>query len=107
MIKILICDDEAIIRQGIRKILENFYGDIEVRECGDGMEGYKTMAVWNPDAVITDIRMPVLDGLAMIEKALAAGITTQYVVISGDEGREGNSAGGERKHRQGGPVHRK
>ena len=82
MIKILICDDEAIIRQGIRKILENFYGDIEVRECGDGMEGYKTMAVWNPDAVITDIRMPVLDGLAMIEKALAAGITTQYVVIS-------------------------
>ena len=44
MIKILICDDEAIIRQGIRKILENFYGDIEVRECGDGMEGYKTMA---------------------------------------------------------------
>ena len=38
MIKILICDDEAIIRQGIRKILENFYGDIEVRECGDGME---------------------------------------------------------------------
>ena len=40
MIKILICDDEAIIRQGIRKILENFYGDIEVRECGDGMEGY-------------------------------------------------------------------
>ena len=54
MIKILICDDEAIIRQGIRKILENFYGDIEVRECGDGMEGYKTMAVWNPDAVITD-----------------------------------------------------
>ena len=82
MIKNLICDDEAIIRQGIRKILENFYGDIEVRECGDGMEGYKTMAVWNPDAVITDIRMPVLDGLAMIEKALAAGITTQYVVIS-------------------------
>ena len=82
MRKILICDDEAILRQGIRKILETCYRDMEIRECSDGMEGYKTMAVWNPDAVITDIRMPVLDGLAMIEKAQADGITAQYVVIS-------------------------
>ena len=82
MRKILICDDEAIIRQGIRKILETCYRDMEIRECSDGMEGSKTMAVWNPDAVITDIRMPVLDGLAMIEKAQADGITAQYVVIS-------------------------
>ena len=37
MIKILICDDEAIIRQGIRKILENFYGAIEVRVFGGCM----------------------------------------------------------------------
>lgn len=82
MKKILICDDEAIIRMGIRKLLEQYRNDLEIRDCADGREGYKVMAVWNPDAVITDIRMPVMDGLAMIERAEEAGLTAKYVVIS-------------------------
>lgn len=82
MKKILICDDEAVIRLGIRKLLEQYRDDLVIRDCGDGMEGYKVMAVWNPDVVITDIRMPVLDGLAMIEKALEAGLSAKYVIIS-------------------------
>ena len=66
MKKILICEDEVIIRQGIGRILEGIYGSLELREAGNGEEGYRLMAVWNPDLVITDIRMPVMDGLAMI-----------------------------------------
>ena len=80
MKKILICEDEVIIRQGIGRILEGIYGSLELREAGNGEEGYRLMAVWNP--VITDIRMPVMDGLAMMEKAIATGITTRFIVIS-------------------------
>jgi len=80
--KILICEDEVIIRQGIGRILEGIYGSLELREAGNGEEGYRLMAVWNPDLVITDIRMPVMDGLAMMEKAIATGITTRFIVIS-------------------------
>jgi len=82
MKKILICDDEAIIRQGIHRIVESALTDVEIREADNGMEGYKTMAVWNPDVVIADIRMPVMDGLAMIEQAVQDGISTEYVAIS-------------------------
>ena len=82
MKKILICEDEVIIRQGIGRILEGIYGSLELREAGNGEEGYRLMAVWNPDLVITDIRMPVMDGLAMMEKAIATGITTRFIVIS-------------------------
>lgn len=82
MKKILICEDEVIIRQGIGRILEGIYGSLELREAGNGEEGYRLMAVWNPDLVITDIRMPVMDGLAMMEKAITTGITTRFIVIS-------------------------
>lgn len=83
MKKILICDDELIIRQGIRKILGSITGDdLEIKDADNGMDGYKIMAVWYPDLVITDIRMPVMDGLAMMERAIATGIHSHYIVIS-------------------------
>lgn len=39
-----------------------------------GWRGYKAITMWNPHVVITDIRMPVMDRLAMIEKAQADGV---------------------------------
>ena len=82
MKRILVCEDEDLIRKGICKIVESVCQDVQVQECDNGMEGYKAIAMWNPHVVITDIRMPVMDGLAMIEKAQADGARCSYVIIS-------------------------
>lgn len=82
MKRILVCEDEDLIRKGVCKIVESVCRDAEIRESDNGMEGYKTISMWNPHLVITDIRMPVMDGLAMIEKAQSEGAQCSYVIIS-------------------------
>lgn len=82
MKRVLVCEDEDLIRKGICKIVEGVCRDVQVQECDNGLEGYKAIAMWNPHVVITDIRMPVMDGLAMIEKAQADGAQCSYVIIS-------------------------
>lgn len=82
MKRVLICDDETIIRQGICALLSRTFGELEIREAENGMDGYKLMALWHPDVVITDIRMPVMSGLDMLEKAEQSRIPFTAVVIS-------------------------
>jgi DNA-binding NarL/FixJ family response regulator len=60
---VLICDDQPLMRQGFRMILAAA-GDIEVvGEAGDGREALAQVARYQPDVVLMDIRMPVLDGI--------------------------------------------
>ena len=68
MKRVLVCEDEDLIRKGICKIVEGVCRDVQVQECDNGLEGYKAIAMWNPHVVITDIRMPVMDGLRASRK---------------------------------------
>jgi len=64
MIKVLIADDEALVRAGIRSVLESA-GDIAVvAEAGDGRAAVDAALGSGPDVALIDIKMPVLDGLA-------------------------------------------
>ncbi|MET8751679.1 response regulator transcription factor [Streptomyces sp. NPDC004667] len=64
MIKVLIVDDEALVRTGLRMILQSD-PDIEViAEGSDGNEALAQVRAHHPDVVLMDIRMPHLDGLA-------------------------------------------
>ena len=64
MIRVLIIDDEALVRAGLQMILESA-GDITVvGEADDGAEAIEAVARCQPDVVLMDIRMPRLDGLA-------------------------------------------
>ena len=64
MIRVLLVDDQALLRTGFRLILEN-ESDIEVvGEAGDGAAGVRMARELRPDVVLMDIRMPVLDGVA-------------------------------------------
>jgi DNA-binding NarL/FixJ family response regulator len=64
MIRVLLADDQALVRAGFRALLDA-QDDIEVAgEAGDGEEAVRLTRMHRPDIVLMDIRMPVLDGLA-------------------------------------------
>lgn len=66
MAKLLIVDDDAVDRELARLCLENL--DIEVAEVGDGQAALEACAMDLPDLVLTDLRMPRLDGLLLVKK---------------------------------------
>lgn len=69
-IRVLIADDQTLVRTGFRVILEA-EGDIEVvAEAGTGAEAIRQAGLTTPDVILMDIRMPELDGLSATEQIL-------------------------------------
>jgi DNA-binding NarL/FixJ family response regulator len=67
-IRLLLVDDQQLLRQGLRLILEMEPGLHVVGEAGDGLEALKAYELLQPDVVLMDIRMPVLDGVAATQR---------------------------------------
>ncbi|GAA3126094.1 hypothetical protein GCM10020001_054030 [Nonomuraea salmonea] len=71
MIRVLVVDDEELVRSGLRLILEAS-GDIAVAgEARDGAEAVSAVRRLRPEVVLMDVRMPGLDGLAAAARILA------------------------------------
>jgi DNA-binding NarL/FixJ family response regulator len=71
VIRVVLVDDEQLVRSGLRMILESA-GDIEVvGEAGDGGGAVEQVRLHRPDAVLMDIRMPAMDGLAATRELTA------------------------------------
>ncbi|SFT04223.1 response regulator [Paenibacillus sp. BC26] len=82
--KLLIADDEQLMRQGImKKIQMSGLPITSVFEAGDGAEALRMLHEVKPDIVITDIRMPLMDGLTFLKEAAQAMPELQFIVISG------------------------
>lgn len=79
-IKILYIDDEAFIRQSATEYLR-YYCD-SVYEAKDGLEGFQRYQEIEPDIVITDIKMPKLSGLKLVEKIRQKDTKTQVIIIT-------------------------
>ena len=80
MPRILIIDDEKSIRNTLREILE--YEKYEVDEAKDGEEGLSFIAKNEYDVVLCDIKMPKMDGMEVLEKAVEMGKETQFIMVS-------------------------
>jgi DNA-binding NarL/FixJ family response regulator len=82
VIKVLIADDQELVRTGFRVILEA-EGDIQVvAEAENGHEAVRQSALATPEVVLMDIRMPVLDGLAATEQILRQPNPPTVVVLT-------------------------
>jgi DNA-binding NarL/FixJ family response regulator len=85
MIRVLIADDNAVIRQGVRALLTSSADDIEVvGEAATGREAIDQAEALRPDVVLLDIRMPVMDGVKAAER-LAAQCKVMMLTYSDDE----------------------
>jgi NarL family two-component system response regulator LiaR len=81
-ITVLIVDDHQVVRQGLRSYLE-MYDDIQViGEAGDGREAVELTARLRPNVILMDLVMPVLDGIAAIEKIKALGVGSQVIALT-------------------------
>lgn len=81
--RIVVIEDEIRIREGIAKLLKKLNKGYEVvGEAENGEEGLELLRNLRPDIVITDIKMPIMDGLEMLKAAYKEGIPSKAVVLS-------------------------
>jgi len=68
MIRVLVIDDQAVVRMGLATLIGSEEGLELVGEAADGRAGLSMIRATRPDVVLCDIRMPVLDGLALLRQ---------------------------------------
>jgi two-component system, response regulator PdtaR len=68
--RVLLADDETLIRMGMRAILQDL-GHVVVGEAEDGQQAVQQVAALDPDVVIMDVKMPVMDGLEATRRIMA------------------------------------
>ncbi len=84
MLKLIIADDERIIRESISTLINwNSLGIELIGLCSDGIEAYNMILDECPDIVLTDIRMPGLSGLDLIERISQTDLNIQFILLSG------------------------
>ena len=82
MIRVVIVDDQALMRSGLRLILEAEDDLAVVGEAGDGRAGVELVERARADVVLMDIQMPVMDGLAATRTILARPAAPAVVVLT-------------------------
>lgn len=86
MLRLIIADDESMIRETIPYLIDWKKSGIElVGVCQDGIEAYHMILDESPDIVMTDIRMPGLSGLDLVREVANLGLDTRFIILSGYE----------------------
>ncbi|WP_331748242.1 response regulator transcription factor [Streptomyces sp. NBC_00648] len=82
MIRVLLVDDETLVRQGIRLILEAAGDIVVVGEASDGSQVVDAVRTHRPDIVLVDINMPRVDGLAATRELLSGSFRPRVIVLT-------------------------
>jgi DNA-binding NarL/FixJ family response regulator len=82
MIKVVLADDHHLVRQGIRALLERDKRIQIVGEAPDGREALELITRHQPDVAIVDIRMPMPNGIMVIDQVQALKLPTKVIVLS-------------------------
>ena len=81
-IRVLLVDDQALLRLGFRMILDAEPGIDVVGEADDGAAAIRRATELRPDVVLMDVRMPGLDGIAATRAILAAGVPSKVLILT-------------------------
>jgi two-component system nitrate/nitrite response regulator NarL len=84
-VRILVADDHAIFRDGLRKLLEGSDEVTIVGEASNGNECVKMLSKLKPDILLLDLRMPEKDGLAVLEEVNFDSLPTRVIVLTAAE----------------------
>jgi Response regulator containing CheY-like receiver domain and AraC-type DNA-binding domain len=84
MLKLLLVDDEEFICKSIASLIDwNSYGISLIGICFDGVEAYHMILDEAPNIVMTDVRMPGINGLELIERISKMDLSTKFIILSG------------------------
>ncbi|MDK3258113.1 response regulator [Blastococcus capsensis] len=81
-VRVVVADDQPMVRAGLRSLLEGEDGVAVVGDARDGEEALACIRRLEPDVVLMDIRMPVLDGLAATRRLVTGGSRTRVLVLT-------------------------
>ncbi|MGB2128530.1 MAG: response regulator [Flavicella sp.] len=88
MIKILLADDHLLVRNGIKSLLEEDASIRVVGEASNGQEALHMVQDIQPDLLIIDVRMPIMDGIEAVGKLKEYSDTTKAIVLSMHDSEE-------------------
>lgn len=81
-VRVLVADDQQLVREGFRVILEAEPDIVVVGDVADGREAVRQAGLLRPDVVLMDIRMPELDGLAALEEVMRMSEPPRVVMLT-------------------------
>jgi DNA-binding NarL/FixJ family response regulator len=82
MIRVLLVDDQSLLRMGFRLILEAEPDMEVVGEAGDGASGVSMASALHPDVVLMDVRMPGMDGIKATASIIEAGPASKVLILT-------------------------
>lgn len=82
VIRLLICDDQEVVREGLRVILGNVPGIEVVGIVSNGSEAITGVAKWNPDVVLMDLNMPIMNGVQATRELAASHPDVRVLVLT-------------------------
>jgi DNA-binding NarL/FixJ family response regulator len=81
-IRVLVADDQAVVRDGVVLLLGSADDVDVVGQAGDGQEAVRLARETRPDVALVDLRMPGLDGVQVTAEVLAAGLGTRVLILT-------------------------
>lgn len=86
--RVVLADDHAVVRQGLKRLL-NRAPDLEViGEASDGLEAIHSVQELQPDVLLLDIEMPVMDGVEVARRLREMGVQVRILILSAYDDRE-------------------
>jgi DNA-binding NarL/FixJ family response regulator len=82
LLRVLLVDDEALVRDGLQLILERVGGFTVVGHAADGAQAVRAAEAARPDVVLVDVRMPRVDGIAATRELVALDPAPQVIVLT-------------------------